>query len=56
MLRARHLPFAIGAAERDLWLACMDRAMREIGMEESLRRSLADAFFKTADWIRNRDV
>jgi hemoglobin len=56
MLRARHLPFAIGESERDLWLACMDRAMREIGVDEGLRRSLGDAFFKTADWMRNRDV
>ena len=56
MLRARHLPFAIGEAERDLWLACMDRAMLEVGVEDKLRRSLRDAFFKTADWMRNRDV
>jgi hemoglobin len=53
MLRARHLPFAIGTAERDLWLACMDRAMRDIGTDESLRRALNDAFLKTADWMRN---
>jgi len=56
MLRARHLPFSIGATERDLWLACMERAMQEIGVEDRLRRSLRDAFFKTADWMRNRDV
>jgi len=56
MLRARHLPFSIGVAERDLWLACMDRAMQEIAVEGELRRSLRDAFFKTADWMRNRDV
>ncbi|MGE5130347.1 MAG: group II truncated hemoglobin, partial [Sphingomonadaceae bacterium] len=29
MLRARHLPFAIGKAERDAWLACMRRALDE---------------------------
>jgi hemoglobin len=54
-LRARHLPFAIGEAERDLWLACMSRVMEDIGIDESLRRGLGDAFFKTADWMRNRD-
>ena len=54
-LRARHLPFAIGEAERDLWLACMSRAMEEMGIDEGLRRSLGDAFFKTADWMRNRE-
>jgi hemoglobin len=56
MLRSRHLPFSIGKAERDLWLACMDRAMREIGVEGELMRSLHEAFFNTADWMRNRDV
>src|SRR5437764_7583966 len=28
-LRARHLSFAIGIAERDAWLACMSQAMEE---------------------------
>ena len=55
MLRARHLPFQIGTAERDLWLACMDRAMREAGIAEDLRQALRGAFFKTADWMRNRE-
>ena len=55
MLRARHLPFPIGAPERDLWLACMSHAMQEVGVDESLRQRLYDAFFKTADWMRNRD-
>jgi len=55
MLRARHLPFRIGTTERDLWLACMDRAMRETGVDENVRRGLSDALFKTADWMRNRD-
>ena len=54
MLRARHLPFPVGAAERDLWIACMSRAMQEVGIDESLRQRLHDAFFKTADWMRNR--
>jgi hemoglobin len=54
MLRARHLPFAIGAAERDAWMACMIRAMEELGVDEKLRAALALAFFGTADWMRNR--
>ena len=52
-LRARHLPFAIGDVERDLWLACMSRAMQDMGFDEGLRQSLGQAFFKTADWMRN---
>jgi hemoglobin len=56
MLRARHLPFAIGVAERDLWLQCMEQAMRETDLDDALRASLRDAFFKTADWMRNSDI
>jgi hemoglobin len=54
MLRARHLPYAIGVAERDAWLACMDQAMRETGLDDALRARLREAFFGTADWMRNR--
>ena len=54
MLRARHLPFSIGIRERDLWMACMRQAMAECGVEAGLAQGLSDAFFKTADWMRNR--
>lgn len=54
MLRARHLPFAIGIAERDQWLACMAQAMADVGVAEALQARLAQAFFQTADWMRNR--
>lgn len=55
MLRARHLPFAIGVAERDQWMECMRRAMADVGVPEPLRGSLAQAFFQTADHMRNRE-
>jgi hemoglobin len=54
MLRARHLPFAIGTLERDQWLACMAQAMEETGVPQALRVPLQQAFFKTADWMRNK--
>jgi hemoglobin len=54
MLRARHLPFSIGTAERDAWMACMMRAMEEVGVDERLRAALAQALLGTADWMRNR--
>ncbi|MBY0266156.1 MAG: group II truncated hemoglobin [Burkholderiales bacterium] len=54
MLRARHLPFAIGVAERDAWLACMLQAMEDEGVEEALRAALLKAFYGTADWMRNK--
>jgi hemoglobin len=52
-LRMRHLPFRIGIQERDQWLACMDQAMGEVGVDEALRARLRDSFFQTADWMRN---
>ncbi|MFP8779105.1 group II truncated hemoglobin [Hydrogenophaga sp. RWCD_12] len=52
-LKMRHMPFKIGILERDQWLACMDQAMGEIAVPEDLRARLRDAFFKTADWMRN---
>jgi hemoglobin len=54
MLRARHLPFAIGNAERDQWMGCMTQAMTECGVPEALAAHLRQAFQGTADWMRNR--
>ena len=54
MLRARHLPFAIGDVERDQWMACMRQAMEDVHVSAELRGPLGDAFQKTADWMRNR--
>ena len=54
MLRARHLPFSIGIAERDQWLTCMRQAMTELEVEPAMAQRLAEAFFNTADWMRNR--
>jgi len=53
-LRARHLPFAIGVRERDQWMACMRQAMREVEVDPELAERLAQEFFNTADWMRNR--
>ena len=52
-LRARHMPFAIGVKERDQWLACMDQAMAETGIDDELRQRLNESFYQTADWMRN---
>ena len=53
-LRRRHMPFAIGEAERDRWMTCMMRAMQDTGVEESLQHELTAAFLKTADFMRNQ--
>src|SRR5512134_1222244 len=51
MLRARHLPFAIGEVERDQWMACMRQAMEETEVPQELRTALGEAFQRTADWM-----
>jgi hemoglobin len=53
-LRARHLPYEIGIAERDQWMACMGQAMRECALDASLQERLTAAFANTADWMRNK--
>ena len=53
-LRMRHMPFSIGILERDQWLACMDQAMGDVGVDEKLRSRLGQSFFQPADWMRNR--
>ena len=53
-LRARHLPYSIGIAERDQWMACMTQALREMNVDEAMSVRLAESFFGTADWMRNK--
>ncbi len=53
-LRARHLPFAIGAVERDQWMACMTQALVACGAADPLRAKLLAAFYQTADFMRNQ--
>ena len=54
MLRARHLPYPIGSSARDQWLQCMGQAMSDVGLSEVLWERLLNAFFDTADWMRNQ--
>ncbi|MBI3776361.1 MAG: group II truncated hemoglobin [Gammaproteobacteria bacterium] len=56
MLRARHLPFPIATADRDAWLLCMKHALDEVELDPLARMQLDQAFFKTADHMRNRDT
>ena len=55
MLRRRHLPFAIGTAERNQWVACMVLAMEKSGIEAEIQKRLLESFFNTADFMRNRE-
>lgn len=54
MLRRRHLPFSIGAAERDQWMMCMKQALQDVVADEQLRNELIASFAKVADHMRNQ--
>ena len=54
MLRRRHLPFAIGDAERDQWMLCMTQALEEVVQDDILRTELLSAFRGVADHMRNQ--
>jgi hemoglobin len=47
-LRARHLPFPIGVAEAEAWLACMEAAVAESRMPEAVRAPFLTQMRKTA--------
>lgn len=54
-LRRRHQPFAIDADARDAWMLCMRQALAEVCADEGLRAELDAAFYKLADFMRNRE-
>lgn len=53
-LRARHLPFTIGVAERDAWLACMRTALAATVDDVDARAGIYGAMARLADFMRNR--
>jgi hemoglobin len=50
----RHLPFAIGPAERDAWLAHMERAVDAVGIASPAREIMLDYFRDAANFLVNR--
>ncbi|MSX94105.1 MAG: globin, partial [Actinobacteria bacterium] len=44
MLRARHMPFPIGEAERDRWLVCIAAAVEELTEPGEIRELLMGYF------------
>lgn len=54
-MRARHLPFSIGAPERDAWMLCMRGALEQVVSAEPVRAALLENISRVADWMRNRD-
>ena len=55
-LRARHMPFAIGEAERDAWVACMRLALVDCEIDDKLSAWLIGQLSGTADWMRNKST
>ncbi len=53
-LRARHMPFGIGVAERDRWMELMGAALDETVKNEEVREALREFFAGVADFMRNR--
>jgi hemoglobin len=52
-LRARHLPFRIGTAERDEWMLCMSSALRDCVSDDGLRSTIERAFQDMAHHMVN---
>lgn len=53
-LRARHLPFQIGLAERDRWLDLMGQSMQEVGIPAEQAPLIGAFFAQVADAMRNQ--
>ena len=52
-LRARHMPFKIGIAERDRWLKLMQASLDEVQFPKPAAENLQRFFTDTADFMRN---
>ena len=53
-LRGRHMPFAIGQAERDRWLDLMAQAMSEVEIPSAESAIITAFFTQVADMMRNQ--
>ena len=53
MLRARHLPFPIGNAERDAWMLCMNGALDDTVAQAEVREHIRTALSNLAGHMRN---
>ena len=53
-MRARHIPFKIGKAERDQWMICMVNAFDDVKIPEPIRSELLHSLLNLADHMRNQ--
>src|SRR6186713_2474897 len=54
-LRMRHMPFSIGALERDQWIWCMNKALDESQLDQPAVEYLRKLLAESADFLRNRN-
>lgn len=54
-LRRRHLPYRIGAIERDGWMLCMRQALDDTVADSVLRARLLEVFTQMADHMINTE-
>ena len=54
-LRMRHVPFSIGAVERDQWIWCMHKALDESKIDPRVVEYLKARFAETAEFLRNQE-
>lgn len=55
MMRARHAPFEITETRAKAWLACMDEAMDEVGLEGMVRKEFFSRLVLTAKHMINTE-
>jgi hemoglobin len=53
-LHKPHSRYAIGAAERDQWLLCMEKALERTGASDELKAMLKEPLFRIADTLRTQ--
>lgn len=53
-LRMRHMPFAIGEAERDAWMRHMAAAVQDTPLPDAVRAVLMEYFDRAATFMMNR--
>jgi hemoglobin len=54
-LRARHLPFAIGEAERDQWMSCMRKALQQSSIPQDISLELDKSLYELATHMINKN-
>lgn len=54
LMRRRHMAFAIGPLERDVWLGCMRHALADVITDPGLREEAFARIAQFAEHMRNR--